>query len=77
MPRNGSQTISDWRAAGRTRIVISCVCGRRGVYDLDRAAERWGEDGMLTMIRAELTADCPKQHSPAAHDRCKAVFERG
>jgi hypothetical protein len=75
MPRNGSQTIFDRRAAGQRRLVLTCICGRRGDYDIDRAAARWGDDGMLTMIRAELTANCPKQHSPAAHDRCKAVFE--
>jgi hypothetical protein len=74
MPSNGAVTVEDLQSAGLDRLRVACACGRAGSYALPRAAVRWGWDGRLTDILAELTADCPRGKGAAVHDRCGAVF---
>jgi hypothetical protein len=74
MPSNGSATVDDLSSAGLGRLRVACPCGRAGSYGLPSAAARWGWDGRLTDILAQLTADCPRGKGAAVHDRCAAVF---
>ena len=74
MPRNGAATVEDLQGAGLARLRVACPCGRVGSHGLPSAATRWGWDGRLTDILAELTADCPRGKGAAVHDRCRAVF---
>ncbi len=74
MPSNGAATVDDLEAAGLARLRVACACGRQGSYSLHSAAGRWGWDGRLTDILAELTADCRRGKGAAVHDRCGAVF---
>lgn len=77
MARDGSQTLSDYRAAGLPAVRISCPkCDRRGRYSIERAEARWGYDARLTDIHDDLTKDCPRNMDRLnMSDRCGAVFE--
>lgn len=62
------------------RLKITCVkCERRGEYNVQRLAERFGPHASLIHILATLSADCPRRRtapSPYANtDPCGARYD--
>ncbi len=50
---------------------VECTkCDRKGRYSVAKLIERYGPDSNMQTWRASLSADCPKRHAYAIHERC-------
>jgi hypothetical protein len=75
VPRDGALVLSDLPARGLDRLRVLCgTCGRAGLYRLETALQRWGEDQKLTDLLTDLTADCPRGKRVAIMDQCGARY---
>ena len=72
MPREGSLTPAD--LIGKLDVLrVECEkCRRGGRYRVDRLVQQLGREAKLTDWLANITADCPRKHSPGYSDPCGA-----
>jgi hypothetical protein len=63
-----SGTLADWRWP---TVEVACkVCNRQGVYHRETLIARLGPDVPLPNLADAIAADCARQQSASAYDKC-------